>query len=134
MNILTPFPQLLDFGIFAPTLLRVAVALVFVYLAYTHFRNREALGDIHFPLVGKADWVVWLAVLAEAAVALALFFGYYTQIAALVGLLAMLKHLIWQKKYPQFFVLARGTTLLMFVVLFSLLLTGAGAFAFDLRL
>jgi uncharacterized membrane protein YphA (DoxX/SURF4 family) len=131
---LNPFPDLLVFGFFAPTLLRFAVAAVLAYLAYTHFKNRQALGVLQFPVVGKAQRVVWLAIAVEAAVALGLFFGYYTQIFALLGALVMLKRVVWGKKYPTFFVLARGTALLLLVICLSLLLTGAGAFAFDLPL
>lgn len=134
MDILTPFPLLLDFRIFAPTLLRVAAACVFAYLAYVHYHNRDKIAEIHFPIVGRAEWVVWFAIVVEAATAAALFFGYYTQIAALVGAAVALKNIVWSSMYPSFFMLSRGTAFLLLIITFSLLLTGAGTLAFDLPL
>lgn len=131
---LNPFPELLVYQILAPTLLRAVAAVVFAYLAYRHFDRREAIAKTRFPVVGKGMWIVWLAVIVEVATAGALFFGYYTQYAALVGVVMALKQIMWRGSYPNFFWLTRSAALLLLVVCFSLLLTGAGAFAFDLPL
>ena len=129
-----PFPELLMLGFFAPTLLRFAAALVFAYLAYRHFENRAKASRIVFPLVGSGSWIVWFAILSEVAVAAALFAGYYTQIAALVGMVIALKHIVWRGKYPGFFWITRSAAFLLFVICLSLLASGAGALAFDLPL
>ena len=134
MDILTPFPSLLMYNFFAPTLLRVAAAIIFAYLAYRHFKNRDEIARMRFPIVGQGAWIAWCAVLAEVALALALFFGYYTQFAAIVGALSALKHIIWRGKYPNFFWLTHSAAFLLLVIMLSLLLTSAGAFAFDLPL
>lgn len=131
MEILTPFPSLLNYQIFAPTLLRVAAGIIFIYLAYVHYQRREQIGSINFPVIGRASWVGWFAVLLEAIIGLALIFGYYTQIAAIVGGLGALKHIIWRNKFPSFFILPRTAAFLLLVILLSLLVTGAGIFAFD---
>lgn len=128
------FPQFLMFGFFAPTLLRFAAALVFAYLAYRHFKGREEAARVSFPLVGSGAWIVWVAILSEVAVATALFTGYYTQIAALVGMGIALKHIVWRGKYPGFFWITRSAAFLLFVICLSLLASGAGALAFDLPL
>jgi uncharacterized membrane protein YphA (DoxX/SURF4 family) len=133
-SILTPFPQLLTYGIFAPTLLRIAVAILFAWLAYKHYQRREQIGNTNFPIFGKGVWIAWLAVIVEAATAAALFFGYYTQYAAIVGILMSLKNAVWAGKYPSFFMLSRSSALLVLVICLSLLVTGAGIFAFDLPL
>lgn len=131
---LTPFPELLVFSFFAPALLRVSAACLFAYLAYAHARHRKTLGQVRFPILGKAGWIVGSAIVLEGAVAVALFAGYYTQVAALVGALIALKHVFWHKNYPAFFLFPRSTSFILIAVLVSLLLTGAGAFAFDLPL
>lgn len=131
---LTPFPQLLMFEFFAPTILRIAAALIFIYLAYVHFGNRGALSRMRYPIVGSGAWIVWVSIILEVAIAAMLFFGYYTQYAAIAGAIFALKMLIWKGKYPTFFVLPRSTAILLLVILFTLLVTGAGAFAFDLPL
>jgi uncharacterized membrane protein YphA (DoxX/SURF4 family) len=132
---LNPFPQLLSLSFFAPTLLRITVACVFFYIAYVHAQRREEIGKTHFVIVGAmGTWVAWVMAVLEAAVGVGLFFGYWTQIAALVGLLLCLKGFVWTKKYPRVFFLCRIEYILLFVICLSLLITGAGAFAFDLPL
>ncbi|HEY5383078.1 MAG TPA: hypothetical protein VIJ88_00800 [Candidatus Paceibacterota bacterium] len=132
---LNPLPQLLTFSFFAPTLLRITVACVFFYIAYIHTQRRKEIGATRFILVGAMGvWASWVLVVLEAGVALGLFLGYYTQIAALLGLLLCIKSFVWAKKYPRVFFLCRIEYILLFVICLSLLLTGAGAFAFDLPL
>ncbi len=131
---LNPLPELLVFQLLAPTMLRVAAAIVFAYLAYRHFEHREDIAATRFPIIGRGAWIVWLAIVVELATAAALFFGYATQIAAIVGALGALKHIVWRGKFPNFFWLTRSAAFLLLVICLSLLLTGAGAFAFDLPL
>lgn len=131
---LTLFPGLLVYSFFAPTLVRVAGAIIFLYLAYYHFQNKDELAQTRFPMVGAGMWIPWLSVLVELVVGAGLFFGYYTQVSAMVGAIVALKYFVWSGKYPHFFALSRATTFLLFVICISLLLTGAGALAFDLPL
>ncbi len=131
---LNPFPNLLFLSYFAPTLLRLAAALVIAFVAYTHIKNRGALSNTKFPIVGKGAWIVWASIVVEAAVAAGLLFGYGTQLAALLGAVLGLKYSAWAGRYPQFFVLSRIASLLLLVICLSLLVTGAGAFAMDLPL
>lgn len=128
------FPDLLTYGFFSPTLLRIVAALTFTYLAYTHFKHKDAIAHMRLPILGGGAWLAWMAVIVEIAVALGLFLGYYTQIAALVGFLGALKHFVWRNAYPRFFILSRTTSVLLMAILLSLLVTGAGALAFDLPL
>lgn len=130
---LNPFPELLVFGFFAPTLIRIFVALVFFVSAYALYTRRDELSRTPF-IIGRGAWMVWFALLINLAVGVMLFAGYYTQIAALVGALLAIKGLVWGKKYGRFFVLCRLDYLFVLVMCFSLLLTGAGALAFDLPL
>ncbi|MEK7108965.1 MAG: hypothetical protein AAB919_00825 [Patescibacteria group bacterium] len=131
---LNPFPDLLTYGIFAPTLLRVAAALVLGYAAYVQWHRRDELAAISFSFVGSGAWIVWVLILLGAASALGLLLGLYTQWAALVGGLLALKSTVWRGRYPRVFPLSHITSLLLLVICLSLLLTGAGAFAFDIAL
>lgn len=131
---LNPFPELLVYSFFAPTIIRVAAALAFFYLATLHYKRREEIGRTHFVVVGAHGWVVWVMIVFEAAVGLALLLGYYVQIAALLGALAALKSLIWKRRYPQAFPLSNVASFLLLVICLSLLLSGAGALAYDLPL
>ena len=135
---LNTFPQLLAYGFgsyfFAPLILRVAAAGIFLYLAYNHFEHKEKIARTGFPIVGEGAWIAWVAILVEAAVGIGLVFGYHTQVVAIAGCAIAFKQLFWYGKYPVFFILPRISSILLFVICFSLLITGAGAFAFDLPL
>ncbi|MDZ4226458.1 MAG: DoxX family membrane protein [Patescibacteria group bacterium] len=131
---LNPFPDLLVLGFFAPTLIRVAAAALFLYAGYIHWQRREAIANVSFPIVGRGEWIAWLSIVFHLAVGAMLFFGYYTQIAALLGLVGSLKGVVLGKSYAQVFVYSRATYILLAAICASLLFSGAGAFAFDLPL
>jgi len=115
---LNPFPQLLIFGFFAPTIIRITLAVVFFYTAYG-FTKQE-----------KPNW---FHVAGHCIIGLLLLVGLYTQIAAGVGALGTLGALVWWDRLPHGRH-SRTEAVLLFVMLVSLLLTGAGALAFDLPL
>jgi len=131
---LNTFPDLLVLGFFAPTLLRVAVALVFLYGAWAQYSRLAELSHLSLPLVGRAPMAIWLSIAVHLAIGLMLFFGYYTQIAALLGILGSIKGMVWAKKYPRLFPLCRLEYAFVLVICLSLLISGAGAFAYDLPL
>jgi uncharacterized membrane protein YphA (DoxX/SURF4 family) len=131
---LNPFPELLVFSFFAPTLLRVTAAIIFGYLAYRHFERRDAIAQTRFPIVGQGAWIAWVAIIIEVVVAVALLLGYDTQYAAILGALGALKQWVWRGKFSSYFFLTRSASFMLLVICLSLLITGAGAFAFDLPL
>jgi uncharacterized membrane protein YphA (DoxX/SURF4 family) len=132
---LNPFPELLYVSqFFAPTLLRVAVGVTFFYLAYTQYRRRDEIAELELPIFGRNSWWYVLSIIFNMVVGAMLFFGFYTQIAALLGMVGCLKGLWLNRRHPEVVILSNGTVVLLVVILFSLFLTGAGAFAFDLPL
>jgi uncharacterized membrane protein YphA (DoxX/SURF4 family) len=131
---LNTFPSLLTYTFFAPTLLRITVALAIAYIAYVQFIRREEIAEMRVPVVGKIGGLIWIALIVETAIAIGLFVGYLTQICALLAMLLCIKHFIYAKKYPRVMPLCRADYIFIFVICLSLLLTGAGAFAFDLPL
>jgi uncharacterized membrane protein YphA (DoxX/SURF4 family) len=136
---LTTFPSLLMYSFFVPLLLRVAVAAYFAYQAIGHFKNKKGVAS---ELDHKFKWLshessVWLAgllILAELAVGILLFVGAWTQIAAILAALGFLKMAYFNDTLPTYAPLPRSTYILLIVICLSLLITGAGAFAFDLPL
>lgn len=130
-----PFPDLLTYALLAPLMLRVAAAAFFAYLATHHFRNKKAAAP-ELSVLNQHTAVFALGVYAvvEALVAVALFLGLYTQIAALVGLVVCLKVLFLRRGLHHVAPLARSTYVLLGVICLSLLFTGAGLFAQDLPL
>lgn len=128
------FPDLLTYSFFAPTLLRVVVAGVFLYVAYTVYRHRAQAAHTSLPLVGVQPWVTPFAIAVYAAIGAMLLVGYYTQLAAILGAVAAWKEIFWGKRMGALFPFSRMEAVLLFAICVSLLLTGAGALAFDLRL
>ena len=131
---LNTFPSLLTFSFFAPMLLRITVAVTFAYLVHKQFKHREAIAEVRVPLIGKMGGLVWVGLLIESGMALAMLVGWHVQIAALLGLVLCFKHFIYAKKYPSLVPLHRSTYIFIFIICLTLLITGAGALAMDLPL
>ncbi|MCC7500842.1 hypothetical protein IT396_03555 [Candidatus Nomurabacteria bacterium] len=131
---LNPFPDLLTYSFFAPTLLRFAAACAFAYGAYFLWQNQKQIGQKRFPIIGHAPWLGGAAAVAHGILAAALAFGYHTQISALAGALGALKGIFFAEQYREVFPFSKSTYFLLLFVLLSLLLTGAGALAKDLPL
>ncbi|OGG57932.1 hypothetical protein A2853_03325 [Candidatus Kaiserbacteria bacterium RIFCSPHIGHO2_01_FULL_55_17] len=113
---LTIFPEILFLSPLAPFLIRIALAVLFGSVSWSHVQRLDAL-------------VRTLAVL-EAAIAVLLAVGAWTQPAALVASAIVV---LWLA-LPNMRATAVSTALLALIMALSLVVTGAGAFAFDLPL
>lgn len=113
---LSLLPEVLFLGAFAATLIRVSLAIMFAYNAWIN--------------VSKGDVAVRAFAIIEIATASALFIGAWTQAFALAAVLIGVIALV----LPQFRVWPRSTVALMIIMALTLVVTGAGAFAFDLPL
>ena len=132
---INPFPQLLDYGFFAPTLLRTAAACMLFYIAWRVSKGAARLASTPFPLVGKTrPWVMQLAAGATALIGSFLLVGFATQWDAILGALVALKLMWFQSKLEPVVTLQNATYILLLVICLSLLATGAGALAVDLPL
>lgn len=127
---LNVFPGLL-LPFLAPTLLRVAAAVVLLYLAYQQYTHRKKIAALR-PTIGET--FTWAAVAFSTATGAMLLFGFYTQVAALLAALGQMYGLWMNKRYPSVVILPNSTVILFIIVLLSLVLSGAGAFARDLPL
>ena len=131
---LSLFPQILFLAPLGVTLLRIAAAVVFLLGGYTHITQRRELSRINFMIIGGGVWIPLFTACIELAVGGLLAAGLYTQIAALFGALLALKYFVWKRRYSSFFPLSRTASALLFVICLSLIVSGAGALAFDLPL
>lgn len=113
---LSIFPQLLFLAPFSAFLIRIALALVFAYSAWN--------------LLKQPDMFSRGIAVVEVALAALLIAGAWTQVATLAALVVIGIHFF----VPRIRVVALGTALLSVALSLSLLVTGAGAFAFDLPL
>lgn len=131
---LTIFPELLVYGFFAPTIIRLAVAAALAYVAYKQYARRSEIGRLRFPIVGQGEWIPIAMALFHAVLALLFFFGYYLQLACLIAIIGFIKGLWLNQRYPHVRILSTVTVLLLLAMCLSLLLSGAGALAQDLPL
>ncbi len=132
---LNAFPQLLDYSFFAPTILRVLVAISFFYIAYAQASRRKEISELKIQIIGHVNQSVVLISSALIFVTgAALLLGWHTQLASLLGIAVALKHAIYAKKYPRLIPLCRLEYVYLIVILCTLLLTGAGQLAFDIFL
>ena len=135
-TMLNPFPDLLALAFFAPFFVRLGTGIVFLSFAFAHAKNRTALETSikrHFEFLTFAPW---LLIGAEGLIAIALIAGFYTQVAALVGIILCIKLPFVARWYKQeaFAPHDRLLYILLGLASLSLMVSGAGAFAIDLPL
>lgn len=132
---LSLFPQILFLGPAGTTLLRVSAGLVYIYWAHVYWTRNKEIAAEKFPVIGPiAPWLVIVGAIASAIVGVCLVLGMYTQLAAIFGALGAIKALIIGKNHPRVFPMGPSANTLLLVICLSLIVSGAGAFAFDLPL
>jgi uncharacterized membrane protein YphA (DoxX/SURF4 family) len=130
-----PIPELLYLSFFAPFFLRIALGLVLFLTSFHQLVDRREEITKRFVDVWPKNGVeiLWTASVIEIVVGLAFVAGFYTQIAAIVGALFSFT-VIFYKKYRQATTRDIVFYILMFAISLSLMVTGAGVFAFDMPL
>lgn len=135
---LNPFPELLVFGLLAPFVLRLAVGALFLRSAWRHREPRvrermnAELAGFKLNMLGRQ--FPWYLVSVEAVVGGMLIVGFFTQIAALVGIVASVKFLFFRRHFPTLADRSVAYYMLVIAICASLMLSGAGALAVDLPL
>ncbi len=133
---LNPFPSLLTYSTLAPFILRLVLAFIVLDLGFLKFGKEKLRWLASFEALHLKPVDIWLKVLALVDVVggIMLLVGWYTQIAALafVILFGAEFYVEW-KEGP---ILRRDLTFyfLVLAISISLLLSGAGAYAFDIPL
>lgn len=118
---LSIFPDLLSYQMFAPLLIRLTLGIIFIHWTYKTLRSRP---DTNKKMVA----------IVEGVAGLLLVIGLWTQVAALVIAIDLVIRLYG--KYQTKSLLTDGINyyLVLLVLAVSLLFTGAGFVAFDLPL
>lgn len=132
---LSLFPHILYLAPFSATLLRLGGGLAFIYVGYILLTRRDAITQIDLPLVGHpAVALVWISGILTMLDGFALFAGYSTQLAAIVGIIIAIKHISLSSTYESLRPLPRSTYALLALICLTLIITGAGPYGFDLPL
>lgn len=133
---LNPFPELLSFSPLAPLILRLVLGLIFLDLGILKFKSERKRWVASFQALhlNPAQLLVTIFGLIEVVGGVLLLLGAWTQIAALI--FVVLVGLEFYIEYKDASVLKRDIVfyILVLAIAVSLLLTGAGAFAFDIPL
>ncbi len=129
---LNPFPiQFL--ALFAYTILRVCVGVILVCLGFSHIRDRHSLKEsFSFRFFPYGLFSIWYMAVVELIIGTMFILGLYTQIAALISIILAIKCFIFNRRFVSPTIPGRLFYILLFAVSFSLFITGAGFFAFDL--
>lgn len=132
---LSLFPQLLFLAPAGTTLLRVVAAIYFAYMAWYFWQEHDRFNGMPAPIVGQIrPWMIIFGDVVLSVVAVLLALGAWTQAVAILGGLSIIKQLIFYSRYKDVYPFTRSTYWLLLAVCIMLIVTGAGAFAFDLPL
>jgi len=133
---LNPFPELLNYALLGPLVLRLVIGLIFIDLGYLKFRSEKDRWLASFETLGlrPADLLLSFYALLQTIGGLMLIAGAWTQVAALFFVISTGAELYIEWRAKE--ILKRDIVfyILVFAISASLLVTGAGAFAIDLPL
>lgn len=133
---LNPFPEFLNYALFAPLILRVVVGFIFIDLGLLKFKSEKERWLASFETLGLRPNTLFVPLYGALQIVggLLLLVGLWTQMAALFFVLSTGVELGIEWRARE--ILRRDAVfyLLLFVISLSLLLTGAGAYAIDLPL
>lgn len=133
---LNPFPELLFLSGFAPFILRVTVGAIFINLGILKLKREKARWEGFFKAVrlGPPNFLVRLLAGLEIVGGAMLVVGLYTQIAALLFVLLTFTESYIEYREETLLKRSLPFYILLFAISLSLVLSGAGLFAFDLPL
>lgn len=119
---LSLFPSLLSWGELAPFLIRITLGVVLVYWAYDAFHN--SLSGTEHKVFGAIEGIAGILFLI----------GLWTQLVAIVISLYLIYLLIDKARSRSFMTDGINYYFILLVMSLSLIVSGAGFFAFDLPL
>ena len=117
MHPLSTFPSLLDFGLISPLILRLAVAVYFLFVARIKYKHKSPLSAGVFTIIG-----------------ILIFVGLYTQVASFLAIIILSFDMYQNKKKFGLNLEQKMIFIFVTIITFSLLFTGPGFLAFDLPL
>jgi len=129
---LNPFPiQFL--AMLAYFILRVGIGGILIYFGIIHARKYKLLAEsLALRIFPYGSISAWIFASAEIAIGAMFILGFSTQIAALLTMAMSLKLIVLHKHFSSPLLESRAFYTLLLFAAFSLFITGAGAFAFDL--
>jgi len=133
---LNQFPDLLVLGLLAPFFLRIVLGIFYLRFGYLKLIKDKEVEVRFFENIRLKPGIVfvWVFGLLEAVGGILLIAGLFTQIVSLILSVLILGVIIIKLRNKGAFPNDMKFYVLLFVTTFSLLFSGAGAFALDLPL
>ncbi len=130
---LNPFPILLDYQFYGPTLLRLVVGIYTVWLGSSKLPKAAPELSAFFDTLGfrPAQYYIGAIAIGEIAAGLLLILGFLTQIGAAILATISLVSLVVSIKHRDISLRAPSEYLFVLAISLALLLLGAGNLAFD---
>jgi uncharacterized membrane protein YphA (DoxX/SURF4 family) len=134
---LNTFPELLNYAILAPTMIRFLLSFVLITTGVTMIKpSTRALFSAYFaskeyPL---ASFLPWKFATVQILLGIFLFFGFFTQISSLIAIYIFFSLFYIENRAEKILPHTSNFYLVMIIISMTLLFTGAGAFAVDLPL
>ncbi len=133
---LSIFPELLPYGLLAPTIVRIIIGVVLVIFGLvTLFTGRakisKKLSESKYPFANFVPWPLGIILLVTGGF---LIVGFLTQVVAIVGAYLFFNLMLIDRGSEKIFHQGNIFYIAMILISLSLLFSGAGAFAVDLPL
>lgn len=120
-------------SLLAYSILRIVLGSMFLYICRRHLTQFASIAkNLRLPVIHNGKITLGAIILVELVAGILLIIGLLTQLAAILAISLCIKTLFWYKRFPAGSVPERMTYILLFTMSVSLLITGAGFFAFDL--
>lgn len=109
---------------------------IFTYWGYSKLTKGKEIKTELFTKAGfkNPKGITVIMGILESVIGLGLIFGIYTQLFALLGAVIMVFAIKFKNKFPENMAESKLFYFTLFVILISLILTGAGGLAFDIGL
>jgi len=137
MDMLSLFPQLLDFGMFGPFFLRIGLALIFIAHGYPKIFSSTGFHGIvkFFESINIKPAKFWVLVVGvvEFFGGILLFVGLFTQLVALLLAIDMLVAIL-KVNFKKGLIGGYEFELILLLSALALIVLGPGAFSLDLPL
>ena len=118
------FPGLLSYGQVGPFIIRLTAGITLAYFGYQKTIGKGSSSGSNSKLYGYVETIV----------AIFMIIGLFTQLAAIINALILAIKIAHKIKDKAFLTNGINYYLLLFVMVISLIFTGAGYLAFDLPL
>lgn len=133
---LNTFPTLLSFAFLAPTIIRIVAGVSFARFGWLKLTRDKENKIKFFNLIGLKPAInfLWIVALLEIISGTMIAIGFLTQISSIIASLVMGASIIIKIMSPKALPNTLDFYILFFAIFISLILSGAGMFAFDIPL